>query len=180
MGTRFGSALLVSVGLGLVGGAVAFGGSPGGIGFGGLVGVLFALLVGPRATDAGGGLLWGLAFSVVLWAVGPATLAPLRAGDAVGGMTGLEERFGELVGSVLGFGLPLGLLWGIVGGRRSVPGREPFGLHRAVIVGGLGGIVGGGRSAPGWPRSGFWRRSRVWSAPSRAGSGSPSTPRSRL
>ena len=38
---------------------------------GGLFGLLFALLVGRRASGPGAGLLWGLAFFLLLWLAGP-------------------------------------------------------------------------------------------------------------
>jgi uncharacterized membrane protein YagU involved in acid resistance len=111
---------------------------------GGLYGLTFALLTGRRASGPGAGLLWGLAFSLLLWLGGPATLFPILT-DAAGfcscGMA--RAHFPELVAYLLCFGLPLGLALGLVGARPSGEAPRPFSLPRAIIGGGVAGIVGG-------------------------------------
>ena len=126
---------------------------------GGLFGLLFALLAGRRASGPGAGLLWGLAFFLLLWLAGPATLFPIlthAAGFCSCGMA--RAHFPELVAYLLCFGLPLGLALGLVGTRCLSPdllphpggvGRvrevaaRPFSLPRALIGGGVAGVVGG-------------------------------------
>src|SRR5215831_9884839 len=56
------------------------GSAPGGVVLGGVYGLLFALLAGRRARGPGAGLLWGLAFALLLWLAGPVGLVPLLAG----------------------------------------------------------------------------------------------------
>jgi hypothetical protein len=126
---------------------------------GGLYGLMFSLLAGRRASGIGAGLLWGLAFFLLLWLAGPATLFPiftLRAGFCSCGTA--RAHFPELVAYLLCFGLPLGLGLGLVGPRppslyslshRGGEGKErgaaprPFSLPRAIISGGTAGVVGG-------------------------------------
>ena len=40
-------------------------------------GLVFCLIVGRRASTPGGGLLWGLAFALLFWLFGSATIGPL-------------------------------------------------------------------------------------------------------
>jgi hypothetical protein len=57
----------------------------------------------------------------------------------------VRARFPDLVGYILFFGAPLGIVLGTVN-RRQTPGRPgeaKFSLSRAVVVGGLAGILGG-------------------------------------
>ena len=115
-----------------------------GVALGGLYGLLFALLVSHRATGPGAGLLWGLGYALLLWLAGPAGLFPLIEGaPAMGMLETARAQFPELVAYLLFFGLPLGLTLGIVSGWRTQPGRTPFSLTRALVVGGAAGVVGG-------------------------------------
>lgn len=115
-----------------------------GVALGGLYGLLFALLISRRATGPGAGLLWGLGYALLLWLAGPAGLFPLLGGaPAMGMLETARAQFPELVAYLLFFGLPLGLTLGIIGGSRPQPGRTPFSLPRALVVGGAAGLVGG-------------------------------------
>jgi uncharacterized membrane protein YagU involved in acid resistance len=111
---------------------------------GGLSGLLFGLLAGRHASGPGTGLLWGLAFFLLLWLAGPATLFPLfthAAGFCNCGTA--RAHFPELVAYLLCFGLPLGLALGLVGARPAGDTPRPFSLPRALVVGGVAGVVGG-------------------------------------
>src|SRR5262249_30890219 len=115
-----------------------------GLMLGGLFGLLFALLAGRRASGPGAGLLWGLAFFLLLWLAGPATLfsiLPHAAGFCSCGTA--RAHFPELVAYLLCFGLPLGLALGLVGARAPGAAPRPFSLPRALVGGGVAGVVGG-------------------------------------
>jgi hypothetical protein len=116
-----------------------------GVLLGGLYGVLFALLVAPRAVSPGAGLVWGLGYAFILWLAIPAGLLPVTMGGmpAMGMLDAARAHFPELVAYVLCFGMPLGVTLGIWGGLQPEPGRGRFSFPRALIVGGLAGIVGG-------------------------------------
>jgi hypothetical protein len=65
-------------------------------------GLIFCLVGGRRATTPGGGLLWGLAFALLFWLVGPATIGPLFMSTSPGSRIMLETvraRFPDLVGT---------------------------------------------------------------------------------
>jgi hypothetical protein len=142
----------VSAGVGTVVGATgggvfhALGYAPLGLGsmLGGLGGLLFALLAGRRASGPGAGLLWGLAFFLLLWLAGPATLVPIftRAAGFCNCGTA-RAHFPELVAYLLCFGLPLGLTLGLANGRPPGDAPGPLSLPRAIVVGGVAGVVGG-------------------------------------
>jgi uncharacterized membrane protein YagU involved in acid resistance len=111
---------------------------------GGLYGLLFALLAGRRAGGPGAGLLWGVAFFLLLWLAGPATLFPILTHAAGFCSCGTARaHFPELVAYLLCFGLPLGLALGLVGARPSGAAPRPFSLPRALVGGGVAGVVGG-------------------------------------
>ena len=103
----------------------------------GLVGGLaFALLGHDRATAPGAGLLWGLAFGLLVWLAGL---------TGVAGVLEARGRFPLLVGLLVCLGLPLGLALGVWRARGAVSraGQPRFSLARALVGGGLAGIVGG-------------------------------------
>ena len=127
-----------------------------GIMLGGLYGLLFALLAGPRSTSPGAGLLWGLGYALLLWLIGPAGLFPLVGGlgaatiPAMGMLDTARLHFPHLVAYVLCFGLPLGLALGTLSNIRNrvrqpseVLIQKPLSVPRALVVGGLAGVVGG-------------------------------------
>lgn len=117
-----------------------------GIALGGIVGACFASLTPFRTTTPGAGLLWGLSFSFLLWLAGPAGVLPQVAADTPIGMLDMARaHFPELVGYLLLFGAPLGLVLGAFSARKSVTQSkaQPFSLSRALVAGGLAGIVGG-------------------------------------
>src|ERR1700676_4358192 len=111
-------------------------------------GLIFCLVARPRANTPGACLLWGLAFAVVFGLAGPAAIGRLFVSASPGSTMMLDTvrgRFPDLVGYILFFGAPLGIVLGTVN-RRPIPdrhGSEIFSLSRAVVVGGLAGILGG-------------------------------------
>jgi hypothetical protein len=109
---------------------------------GAVYGVLFALVFSNRALDRGSGLLWGLAYAFLLWlAVIPG--AQVIAANLSSSFQTQRDNFPDLVGYILCFGMPLGLVLGTLGGRRNRAGLAPVSLPRAIIGGGLAGIAGG-------------------------------------
>jgi uncharacterized membrane protein YagU involved in acid resistance len=117
-----------------------------GVIFGGILGGCFAFLTRFRATTAGAGLLWGLSFSFLLWLAGPAgILSKITSNTSIGMLDMARAHFAELIGYLLLFGAPLGLVLGAFSARKPAarPNAQPFSLSRALVAGGLAGIVGG-------------------------------------
>ena len=112
---------------------------------GGAYGLLFALLAAKRAVSTGAGLIWGLGYAFVLWLALPAGVIPVAIGDmpSIGMLDTARAHFPELVAHIVLLGVPLGVTLGTLGGLRPVPGRAPFSLSRALMVGGLSGVMGG-------------------------------------
>lgn len=139
------AAWLACLVVGCLGGAAYASGSPFGVALGGLYGLLFVLLAASTVDGAGSGLLWGLAFALLLWLSFPAGLFPVLFGGMpeMAMLDTAREQFGDLVAYVVLFGAPLGLTLGIVRGLRPGSDRPPFSLSRAIIVGGFSGLIGG-------------------------------------
>src|ERR1700732_2585629 len=119
-----------------------------GMSLGCVYGLVFCLVVGHRASTPGGGLLWGLAFALLFWLFGPATIGPLFMSTLPGSTIILDTvraRFPDLVGYILFFGAPLGICLGTVNRFPTLQRvrADKFDLSRAAVVGGLAGIVGG-------------------------------------
>jgi uncharacterized membrane protein YagU involved in acid resistance len=119
-----------------------------GLSLGCVYGLIFCLFAGPRVNTPGRGLLWGLAFALVFWLIGSASMGALFVSGSPGSTTMLDTvraRFPDLVGYILFFGAPLGIVLGTVNRRQTPerPGEAKFSLSRAIVVGGLAGIVGG-------------------------------------
>ena len=118
-----------------------------GMPLGGAYGLIFCLVCGRRTNTPGGGLLWGLAFALLFWLVGPAAIGPLFMSASPGStmLDTVRARFPDLVGYLLFFGAPLGIVLGTLNRRRTSerPGDAKFSLSRAVTAGGLAGIAGG-------------------------------------
>ena len=115
---------------------------------GSIYGLIFGLVARQRANTPGAGLLWGLALALVFWLVGPAAIGPLFVFASPGSTMMLDTvraRFPDLVGYIICFGAPLGIVLGTVNRRKTPgqPGEAKFSLSRAVVVGGLAGILGG-------------------------------------
>jgi len=140
--------IAVCVVVGCLGGAIAA--SVGlatqttGVVLGGMYGFLFALLAASRATTPGAGLLWGLAYALLLWLADPTGLfAVTREATETGMLDTARLQFPTLVAYLLCFGMPLGVMLGTVRGLELQPGMRRFSLPRALIVGGIAGLVGG-------------------------------------
>src|ERR1700678_1003863 len=110
-----------------------------------LYGVLFALLFSKRASGAGSGLLWSLSYALLLWLAVVTVI--LQLVDA--GVTSLDQlqtnrdNFPDLVGYILCFGGPLGLVLGTFQARKTDDKLAPFSAARGIVGGTLAGIVGG-------------------------------------
>ncbi|MGE0685049.1 MAG: hypothetical protein AB7P69_29580, partial [Candidatus Binatia bacterium] len=75
-----------------------------GVILGGFYGLGFALLASPRALTPGAGLLWGLAYAILLWLANPLGLSTLMNSATPDAMlTGLRARFPALVAHLLCF-----------------------------------------------------------------------------
>jgi uncharacterized membrane protein YagU involved in acid resistance len=108
---------------------------------GAVFGVLFALVFANRATDCGSGLLWGLGYALLLWlAVVPG--AQVISANLSSTFQTQRDNFPELVGYIVCFGLPLGLVLG-AHGQRNRASVVAFSFTRAIVGGGIAGIVGG-------------------------------------
>src|SRR6202023_3957012 len=95
-----------------------------GMSLGCVYGLIFCLVVGRRASSPGGGLLWGLAFALLFWMVGPAAIGPLFVSALPGSTIMLDTvraRFPDLVGYILFFGAPLGICLGTVNRFPTLP-----------------------------------------------------------
>src|ERR1700744_279379 len=78
-------------------------------------GLIFCLIARRRANTPGAGLLWGLAFALLFWLLGPATIGSLFVSTLPGSTTMLDTvraRFPDLPASLLGVGPVLGLSHG--------------------------------------------------------------------
>src|SRR4029077_2343592 len=69
----------------------------------------------------------------------------LASDGSMGMLDAARAHFSELIGYLLVFGAPLGLVLGAlsVGKPSSSSNAQPFSLARALFAGGLAGIVGG-------------------------------------
>jgi hypothetical protein len=115
-----------------------------GVILGGLYGLGFALLASSRALTPGAGLLWGLAYALLLWLANPLGLSTLMNNSTPDAMlAGLRARFPALVAHLLCFGMPLGVGLGTLRGFEAQRGETTFSFPRALIVGGGAGIIGG-------------------------------------
>ena len=111
---------------------------------GGLFGLVFGLFFAKRATSAGAGLIWGLAFALLVWIVFPAGLLPLLAGAGSRAMlSDARERFPQLVALVVCLGMPVGITLGIWRGLHAEATQTKFSWGRAIVAGGFAGTVGG-------------------------------------
>lgn len=110
-----------------------------------LFGGAFALFFAKRTTSSGAGLIWGLAFAVLVWIVFPAGLVPLLARTADPGamLNDARERFPQLVSFLICLGMPVGLALGFWAEFRGGVANARFSWGRAIIAGGLAGTLGG-------------------------------------
>lgn len=111
--------------------------------FGLLFGGAFGLLIVKRATSPGAGLIWGLAFAVLLWIVFPAGILSLPALGSHSMFADAREQFPQLVAFLLCLGMPVGLALGSWGALHSRVMPVKFNWRRAIIAGGFAGVLSG-------------------------------------
>jgi len=109
---------------------------------GALYGVLFALTFSNRAVNQGAGLLWGLAYALLLW-LAVVTGAQIIAANLLTSFRTQRDNFPDLAGYLLCFGVPLGLVLGTLGWLRHRATSPHLSLPRAILGGALAGIGGG-------------------------------------
>lgn len=126
-----------------------------------LLGIVFALIIGPHLQTGGASLVWGEAYGLAWWLIGYLTLVPLVVGD---GLYWLPEQitalFPLLLGQVIAFGAALGLsYYGLVKVCQLIlPGEtavhpptstKPHGQQilaprlQSLLLGAVGGLLGG-------------------------------------
>ncbi len=107
-----------------------------------LFGALFALVFWNRALYLGSGLLWGWAYAFLLWlAIVPG--AQVIAANLNSSFQTQRDNFPDLVGYILCFGTPLGVVLGGFGSWRNRSTLTPLSFPRAILGGALAGIAGG-------------------------------------
>jgi hypothetical protein len=107
-----------------------------------LFGAVFVFMFTKRATSPGAGLIWGLAFAVLLWIIFPAGILPLLAVGSHSMLADARERFPELVALLLCQGMPVGLALGSCRSYSTAPAVK-LNWRRAAIAGGFAGVLGG-------------------------------------
>lgn len=138
---------LIACGLtGLAGGAVLMLAVPAtfvtGPLLGAFYGILFALGFSKRAEHQGAGLLWGLAYALLLW-LAVVTGAQIIAANLSSSFQTRRDNFPDLAGYLLCYGVPLGLVLGTLGWLRNRTTSPRISLPRAILGGALAGIGGG-------------------------------------
>jgi len=109
--------------------------------YGLIYGALFGLLLARRCTNPGAGLIWGLGYAFLLWL---AVLAGFQLDAA-------RAHFPELVAYITCFGVPLGLVLGLLRHEE----RSEFSIPRALVVGAFAGVIGGAVFGH-WMAAGGW------------------------
>jgi len=129
----------------MVGTAILGGSTLEGVLLGAIYGLVFGWMFGESCSSPGAGLIWGLAYTFLLWMVFAATVLPwVRGGhQATAMLDSAREHFPSLVGYLLCGGMPLGIVLGFLGIVRPRPDRPKFSWGRALVVGGLSGVVAG-------------------------------------
>lgn len=139
---------LLSVGIGVLGGAVQsiLLATPvsTGIVYGASFGLLFGLFFSRRATSPGAGLIWGAATALLLWIVLPAGILPLRhSRNSSSMLNDARAGFPQLVAFLICLGMPVGVTLGIWGEFHSRANQPKFSWGRAIVAGGLAGTIAG-------------------------------------
>jgi uncharacterized membrane protein YagU involved in acid resistance len=110
-----------------------------------LFGLVFAIFFVKRATSPGAGLIWGLAFALLVWLVFPAGIFPLISpnGGSRGMLIDAREQFPQLVAFLICLGMPVGVSMGIWCALHRNAAQLKFNWGRAIVAGGLAGTIGG-------------------------------------
>ena len=112
---------------------------------GAIYGALFGYLFARRCPTPGAGLIWGLGYSFLLWLAIPAGIQPIILGGApaMGMLETARAHFSELAAYIACFGVPFGLVLGLLCSFRLRTGQIEFSVARALVVGALAGAIGG-------------------------------------
>ena len=112
---------------------------------GALYGVLFVMCFAQCCTSPGAGLIWGLAYSFLLWMIVSATIIPWFTANRLAGamFDSARVQFPALPGHLLFLGAPLGVVMGLMGARKARAGQQEFSWSRAIVVGSLSGLAAG-------------------------------------
>ena len=112
---------------------------------GGVFGLALGLFFARRATTPGAGLIWGLGGALLLWFVMPTGIDLLlhHSASSMAMLNDAQAQFSHLVAYLVCLGMPVGVVLGIRGGRRSRVGQPQFRWGRAVVAGGLAGTISG-------------------------------------
>lgn len=113
-----------------------------------LAGVVFCLSVGSLAHSPGSSMVWGVAYGLILWFIGPLTLFPSLGGASLQLTADVaHDAFPLLIGLVVSYGASLGLLYMLLERllTRQLPsvGEIVRRSIRAVIAGSIAGLLGG-------------------------------------
>lgn len=141
--------------VGIFGGIAATNSVAVGVLTGAAFGLVLALLFGRRSVTVGSGLIWGLAYSLLLWLLVPLGFVTVfgQSTTYTGMLDTARTHFSDLAAYVIFLGVPLGLTlsfseWFI---RAVISPSRPeksnalyeFSLARALLVGGFAGLLGG-------------------------------------
>ncbi|MBI2087746.1 MAG: hypothetical protein HYT78_03270 [Deltaproteobacteria bacterium] len=114
------------------------------------IGIGFGLFLGKLVTTAGSGLLWGEAYALIWWIVGPLTFFPFLLGNPPGWtVEAARSAFPMLLGYLVGYGTVLGLVYSYLSAlfagswRARVLRQLTADFLFAVAIGGVAGLVGG-------------------------------------
>jgi len=109
---------------------------------GALYGVLFALAFSNRAVNQGAGLLWGLAYALLLW-LAVVTGPQIIAANLSSSFQTQRDNFPDLAGYLLCYGVPLGLVLGTWNAFAHSAKSARISLPRAILGGAFAGLGGG-------------------------------------
>ncbi|HEV2688171.1 MAG TPA: hypothetical protein VGV35_06445, partial [Bryobacteraceae bacterium] len=109
---------------------------------GAVYGLFFALVFSNRALNPGSGFLWGLSYAWLLWLAVVVGSLVLSVNFTSSFQTD-RDNIPDLVGYLICYGMPLGLVLGTLGAWRNRTNLAKFSFARAIVGGGLAGLVGG-------------------------------------
>lgn len=106
---------------------------------GSLYGLVFALLFAQHASNRGAGVLWGLAYALLLWLT-VITGAQVIAANLLADYQTDQDNIPALIGYLLCLGAPLGLVLGLLE-ERLHPAKGPSATGRSLFAGIVAGLL---------------------------------------